>query len=244
MSTPGQQPKDPAAADGRLQPQPKNGQAVDIWACWNEIGVQGNGSCPELQRVIRCRNCPVYSKAGVQLLDRPLLAEYRRAWTEHFAQEKKLAVPARTSALLFRIHTEWLALPTQAFQEVAERRLVHSLPHRRQDIVLGLVNVRGELLVCVSLGRLLGLDRITPRETQRTTYDRLLVAKWDGHRFVFPADEVCGIHRFQTPELQEPPATLAKSKLSYTQSILYWQGRAVGVLDADLLFSSLNRSLT
>jgi chemotaxis-related protein WspD len=70
------------------------------------------------------------------------------------------------------------------------------------------------------------------------------VAKWDGHRFVFPADEVRGIHRFQTPELHEPPATLAKSRLSYTRGILYWQDRTVGLLDADLLFSSLNRSLT
>jgi chemotaxis-related protein WspD len=110
--------------------------------------------------------------------------------------------------------------------------------------VLGLVNVRGELLICVSLGHLLGLARSPLRETARTIYDRLLVAKWQGHRFVFPADEVRGIHRFQTPELQEPPATLVKSRLSYTQGILYWQGRTVGLLDADLLFSSLNRSLT
>ena len=243
MSTSGLQLNEPAAADDRSRPRP-SGQAVEIRACWNEIGVHGNASCPELQKVIHCHNCPVYSKAGVQLLDRPLLPEYRRAWTDHFAQEKKLAVTARTSALLFRINAEWLALPARRFQEVAERRLVHSLPHRRQGIVLGLVNVRGELLICVSLGRLLGLDRTPPRETLRTTYDRLLVAKWDGHRFVFPADEVRGIHRFQTPELQEPPATLAKSKLSYTQGILYWQGQAVGLLDADLLFSSLNRSLT
>jgi chemotaxis-related protein WspD len=243
VSTPTLQVNEPAAADERLRPLP-NGHAVEIRACWNEIGVQGNATCPELQQVIHCRNCPIYSKAGVQLLDRPLLPEYRRAWTEHFAQKKQLASPARHSALLFRINAEWLALPTPAFQEVAERRLVHSLPHRRQGIVLGLVNVRGELLICVSLGHLLGLIRSPLRETACTTYDRLLVAKWDGHRFVFPADEVRGILRFQTPELQEPPATLAKSRLSYTQGILCWQGRTVGLLDADLLFSSLNRSLT
>ena len=243
MSTSGLQLNEPAAADEQSRPLP-GGQAVEIRACWNEIGVHGNASCPELQKVIHCHNCPVYSKAGIQLLDRPLLPEYRHAWTEHFALEKKLAVPAKTSALLFRINAEWFALPTPAFQEVAERRPVHSLPHRRQGIVLGLVNVRGELLICVSLSRLLGLDRSPLRETPRTTYDRLLVAKWDGHRFVFPADEVRGIHRFQMLELQEPPATLAKSRLSYTQGILYWQDRTVGLLDADLLFSSLNRSLT
>jgi chemotaxis-related protein WspD len=219
-------------------------QSLEIRACWNEIGVYGNATCKELQQVVHCRNCPIYSKAGVQLLDRPLPPEYRRAWSGHFAQARKLASPAKHSALLFRISSEWLALPTPAFQEVAERRPVHSLPHRRQGIALGLVNVRGELLICVSLGHLLGLARGPLRETPRTTYDRLLVAKWDGHRFVFPADEVRGILRFHTAELHEPPATLAKSKLSYTKGILHWQDRTIGLLDADLLFSSLNRSLT
>lgn len=213
-------------------------------ACWNEIGVQGNASCPRLQEVIHCRNCPVYSSAGMRLLDRPLLPEYRRAWTAHFAQKKALPAPAKTSALLFRVNAEWLALPAQAFQEVAERRLVHSLPHRRQGIVLGLVNVRGELLICVSLAHLLGLDQTSSRGPRGSTYDRLLVTNWRGHRFVFPADEVRGIHRFQTPELAEPPATLARSRLSFTQGILHWQGQAVGLLNADLLFSSINRNLT
>ena len=242
MSTSTLQPNAPATPDERSRPLP-NGQALEIRPCWNDIGVQGNATCPELQQVIHCRNCPVYSKAGVQLLDRPLLPEYRRAWTEHFALEKKLARPGRHSALLFRVNSEWLALPTPAFQEVVELRPVHSLPHRQQGIVLGLVNVRGELLICVSLGHLLGLAKSPLHETPRTTYNRLLVAQWEGHRFVFPANEVRGILRFQTPELQEPPATLAKSRLSYTQGILRWQDRAVGLLDADLLFSSLNRSL-
>ena len=178
------------------------------------------------------------------MLDRPLLPEYRRACTEHFAQERKLASPARQSALLFRLNSEWLALPAPAFQEIAQWRPIHSLPHRRQGIVLGLANIRGELVVCVSLGLLLGLASSPLKTPPRMASDRLLVAKWDGHRFVFPADEVCGILRYQKPELQEPPATLTKSRLSYTQGIIYWQERSVGLLDADLLFSSLNRSLS
>ena len=133
---------------------------------------------------------------------------------------------------------------TQAFQEVAEHRPVHSLPHRQRGIVLGLVNIRGELLICVSLGHLLGLEHAPSGQTVRRTYDRLLVIGWDGNRLVFPADEVRGIHRFQMSEVKEPPATLAKSDSSYTQGLLSWSGRTVGLLDADRLFSSLNRSLT
>jgi chemotaxis-related protein WspD len=218
--------------------------AVQIHSCWNEIGDQGDASCPELQKYVLCRNCPVYSNAAVQLLDRALLPELRREWTEHYAQPRQFAAPAKTSALLFRIKTDWLALPTQAFQEVAEHRLIHSLPHRRRSIVLGIVNIRGELLICVSLGHLLGLEDTPSGQPLRRTYERLLVANWDGNRLVFPADEVRGVHRFQKLELQQPPATLARSNLSHTQGLLFWQGRTVGLLDADRLFATLNRSLT
>jgi len=145
---------------------------------------------------------------------------------------------------LFRVGPEWLALPTPAFREVVERRLVHSLPHRRQGIVLGLVNVRGELLICISLRHLLGLDTSQLNMGQHRSHDRLLVTHWNGHRFVFPADEVRGIHRFQASELTEPPATLTKSKAAFAKGILDWEGRPVGLLDADFLFTSLNRSLT
>jgi len=227
---------------GKLQLKDPAASATE--ACWHELGVQGNASCPRLQEVIHCRNCPVYAKAGAQLLDRSLLPEYRRACTEHFARKQALPAPDRISALLFRLGAEWLALPPQTFQEAAERRMVHSLPHRRQGIVLGLVNVRGELLLCVSLSHLLGLDGTSLREARRSTYDRLLVTNWNGLHFVFPVDEVCGIHRFQAPELTDPPATLAKSKVSYIQGVFQWQNRTVGLLDAARLFSHLDRNLT
>src|SRR5262245_44183938 len=135
-----------------------------VATCWSQIGVYGDSSCSELPKFVHCRNCPVYSSAAVQLLNRALSPEYRREQTDHFAERKKEAKLGKISALLFRVANEWLGLPTQAFQEVAERRLVHSLPHRRQTIVLGLVNIRGELLICASLGRLLGLENPTSRD--------------------------------------------------------------------------------
>jgi len=219
------------------------GDAVDIQACWNEIGVHGNGSCWQLQKFILCRNCPVYASAGVRLLDRPAPPEYRRECKEHFARDRRLTTPHQDSAVIFRISAEWLALPTQALQEVAERQLIHSLPHRRHGVVLGLANIRGELLICVSLGHLLALENPMPRGTLRTIHQQLLVVNWDGDRFVFPVDAVGGIHRFDPRHLQGPPATLAKSKFSYSRGILSWEQKSVGLLDPGLLFSSLNRSL-
>ena len=62
----------------------------ELHDCWNTIGVAGDQSCARLKEIIHCRNCPNYSAAGVQLLDRALPADYQRGWTQHFAQPKKL----------------------------------------------------------------------------------------------------------------------------------------------------------
>ena len=234
------QAKQPASATvGNPAPESPD---VQTDACWSRIGVYGDSSCPELRKFIHCRNCPVHSRSAVALLDRSLPAGYREEWTEHFSRTKKAAAPHKTSALLFRINAEWLALPTEAFQEVAERRPIHSLPHRRQGIVVGLVNIRGELLICVSVSRVLGMEEFSSRKT-RTVYDRLMVVKWDGQRLAFPVDEVHGIHRFDPGELQQPPATLAKAAPNYTRSLLPFRRQAAGLLDVDRLFCTLNQNL-
>ena len=249
--------------------QPAGGeQSAQIYDCWTTIGVGGNGSCRELTRFTHCRNCPVYSAAAAQLLDRPIAPEHRREWTEHFAREKKLTTPARISVVIFRVGSEWLALSTPAFQEVAERRSLHTLPHRRQGVVLGLVNIRGELLICVSLGRLLGIAQpllpgvnSSARATSPSSHapragpveragldarlgERLLVANWDGDRLVFPVDEVHGIRRVHHDELRDPPATVAKAVLSCTRAVFPWRDHSVGLLEAEVLFAMLHRNLS
>ncbi len=226
----------PAAPAGDVPAQPTT--------CWKDVGVYGDGSCPELPRFVHCRNCPVYATAGALLLNRAPPPGYRDEWTEHFAARRELIQPSKTSGVLFRIRTEWLALPTQAFQEVAERRTIHSLPHRRRGLLLGLANVRGELLICVSLGYLLGLESGGTPDGLRSRYHRLLVVNWDGNRLAFPVDDVHGPHRFHHQEVKEPPLTLAKANPTFTQGILYWEQRAVCLLNADLLFKHINRSLS
>jgi chemotaxis-related protein WspD len=218
--------------------------APAIQDCWNTIGVGGNHSCRELTHHIHCHNCPIYSAAAAQFLDRPLTPDYRREWTDHFAREKKIATPAKTSAIIFRISGEWLGMPTQAFQEIAERRSLHSLPHRRRGIVMGIVNIRGELLICASLGKLLGLDATALIKRQIAVFDRLLVANWNGQRFAFPVDEVHGVHRFHSADLREPPATVARSGFNCAIGVFPWRNYTVGFLDPESLFAALNRNLS
>ena len=207
------------------------------------MGVYGNGSCAELRKVFHCRNCPVYSAAGVRAIDRPLPPNYRLEWSQHFAEEKRLPEQGNASAILFRIHREWLAMPTHTFQEVAEKRAIHSLPNRPGSIVLGLANVRGELVTCISLGHLLQIEGMPSMQAIRANYGRLLVVQSATSKLAFPADEVQGPHRFHPQELKDPPATLARANARYAQAVLPWEKHAVGLMNAELLLSSLGTNL-
>ena len=221
------------------------GLTPSVASCWNTIGVRGDLSCPELDVHIHCRNCPVYSDAAAALLDRPVPAEFTIDRTRHFGAPKAVDERETQSVVIFRIGPEWFALPTSVIAEVAERRVIHSVPHRRAGIVLGVVNVRGELLVCVSLGRLLGLEPLSEAIPggSRAGHDRLLVVRRDGVRVVLPADDVSGVQRFHSRELKEVPTTVSKAATAHSRAVLSWSGHVVGLLDDHLLFCTLHRSV-
>ncbi len=214
--------------------------------CWNQIGVMGDATCPELQSVVHCRNCPVYAAGGRHLLERESPAEYLREWTRVLAEEKEDADVAGTiSVLIFRLGMEWLALTTQVCKEVAEMRRIHTLPHRSGRILLGLVNIRGEIQMCVSMRGLLGLEEADdPNQTMsQRAYKRLIVIERGREGWVFPVDEVYGIHRFHPDVLQDVPVTVAKAAATYTQGVIDCQEKHVGHLDDELVFSALKREV-
>ena len=215
-------------------------------SCWNSIGVRGDSSCPELERYFHCRNCPVYERAALgMMLDGDVPANYMEEWTSHFARPKRGADGETLTVVIFRIGQEWLALPMGAVTEVADLRPIHSLPHRRSDVMLGLANVRGELLVCVSLGQVLGLEQPAEanREIRRGAHPRLLVIRHGTVRSACPVDEVHGVHRVRSRELKNVPTTIARATATYSKAILSWKGVSVGLLDHELLCYTLLRSV-
>jgi chemotaxis-related protein WspD len=219
-------------------------ESVRVDDCWNRIGVQGDHSCPELERHVHCRNCPVYSAAALTLLDRDPPPGYLTEWAERYAHVRGQDETGILSVLIFRIGAEWLALPTALVDEVAEERPLHSLPHRRDRLVRGIVNVRGELVVCVALDELLGMGGGSLAAHHGTgAFRRLLVVSREGSRLAFAADEVSGTERFHPRELRAVPATMAQATSTYTRDVLPWRQKAVGRLDDRLLFDSLNRGL-
>ncbi|MEQ5844063.1 chemotaxis protein CheW [Paraburkholderia acidicola] len=234
--------------------------------CWNRIGSRGDGSCPRLAEHARCLNCPVFERGAALLLDRPLDDAAGLPHVSHPSAQaassasRELAARALAAhdradladvdrasleaALVFRVADEWLALPAAALRQVDEPRPIHSLPHRRNRVVLGLVNIRGALTVAASLGELLNLDRNGPtRHANRTVYARMLVATHRGEPAAFPVDEVEGVVRFATSAVMPVPTTLAHATASHARGVLAWRDTTIGLLDTARVFESLARSL-
>ena len=212
--------------------------------CWNQIGVRGDGSCPELKGHIHCRNCPVYAAGAVELLGVECSAGLLSERTQGVGEPQHTDELASNSLLVFRLGTEWLALRSSALKEVASQRPIHSLPHRRGS-VRGLTNIRGELLVCIALERIIGTEpaaSVCAPETH-TTIERLLVLDHTGERVVFAVDEVLGVQRFSSRELMEIAAGSSRARKSYLRASLAWRDKTIGVLDEDRLFQSIAESL-
>src|SRR5262249_26732019 len=137
----------------------------------------------------------------------------RAHWTAHFARPKVTTESGTESMVIFRVASEWLALPTAAVVEIARALAIHSLPHRSRGILLGVTSVRGELLACLSLARALDIEPAagTDPAPNRTAPQRLLVIRRDRVRAVCPVDEVHGIHRARRHDLRDLPATVGRA---------------------------------
>ncbi len=221
--------------------------------CWKVQGIFGDRSCVRLEDLGHCRHCDVYATAGRRRLDREIPPGAREEWAVLLGQEKEIARLAQISVIVFRLKDEWLALKTGYFQEATEPAVPHTIPGRSNKIFKGIVNVNGELLLCVSAADLLELTDNVPSEDGEihaeqgktfTTYARLVVIVRDGARFVFPVEEVLGVHRFAPEDLRDLPATLSKSARALTSSLFILENRTVGLLDEGKFFNALARSLT
>lgn len=192
------------------------------------------------------------ASAVAQLLGRaPDSQALRRATGEVAAKADDLRSLTR-SLFVFRLGGEWLGLPAAIVDEVLEPRAIHSLPHRREGLVRGLVNVRGQLTVCVALESLLQIDAVRT-DTERSVANassatsvlsrRLVVLSLHDQRLAFESDEVHGAHRYDPALVGEVPGTVALASAPFSTGVLAMENRSVGLLDDGLVVSAINRRL-
>jgi chemotaxis-related protein WspD len=207
--------------------------------CWSHIGVWGDSTCAELPRVSHCRNCEVYSAGGRRLFDRPVPGGYIESWTALLLEDKGTGEVKTVSHLVFRVGQVWLAFTATSLREITDSRIIRRVPHRPLEMLLGLVNVRGELHPCVSLHMLFGEE--TPKPAPRTA--RFFVARSASGDWVFPVDQVDGMSDVSEQQIEALPTTLLNAGAAYARGLFRQGDKTVAVIDDDVLFPALERRL-
>jgi chemotaxis-related protein WspD len=215
--------------------------------CWNRIGIwrSGKEKCPELDIVTHCRNCLVFSRTGRKLLRTPPPEGYRSECTKVLATKKEIKSLNVKTAFVFRTGNDWLALPSHMIREVVNMGQIHSLPNITSKVLRGLVNIHGQLQICVSIGRVLGIEKRTKNEEELApeyiSPERLVVVQQKNHLVAFPVSEVKGIIHYTTDMVKDPPVTVSGSKAVYTEGILQLEGKDIGLLKNKPLFKTLTK---
>ena len=215
-----------------------------MYDCWNKIGIRGDRSCPEFKNYINCYNCPVFEKAGKRFFDRKLPDDYVSGLTEFYAQKKEIEPSKTVQQLVFRIGKEWLAFPLNVTHEIISFDTIHTIPHKSNTVLLGLVNVHGSVQLCFSLGNLLDIEEeeSTGNNFSPLVFKRMIVCLHERELWVFPVDEIRGIHKMLPEDLNSLPDTVSNSFRTYTKGIFKLDNIQIGLLDHEIIISYLKRS--
>jgi chemotaxis signal transduction protein len=134
------------------------------------------------------------------------------------------------SYVRMKVAAEAYAMPVEHVLEASELARVRAVPGARPEL-LGVSNLRGQILPVVDLARLLGIHR-----TARPS--RLLVAEARGFRVGFALDEVSGIS--DLGELEEPSTPAEGAERGLLIGTALSDGELVGVVDVPRVFDALD----
>lgn len=99
------------------------------------------------------------------------------------------------------------------------------------DYILGILNLRGDIIPVFSLRIKFGLEEVTSETTQ------LIVIRTNDMIVGFKVDAVCGIEEFDANDLGEVPVIIRSEKTKYAKSVANKNGKMTILLDQDGILS-------
>lgn len=183
-----------------------------------------------------------------KLLNREIPDDYIEESTDILMHEQQQTPISQISVLIFRLEEEWFALDISALNEILGNRPIHCIPHRSEKILAGLVNIRGQLKLCISMQHLLGVLGAKEKSDKNFCGTKnpgrfFVEMAHQNSTWVFPVDEIYNIQYFDINQITNIPDTLAKSDSNLLKGILKVGARNIGYLDVDLIFKEISRRL-
>lgn len=92
--------------------------------------------------------------------------------------------------------------------------------------VLGLMNLRGEVIPVYSLRKRFGMEELADRER-----NKLIVARYDGKFIALKVDEVLEMHDFEDSAISDTPVITKSARTTYVRAVANKQGKLVLLLE-------------
>lgn len=188
-------------------------------------------------------------KSAHKLFERPPQKDYLEEWSKLLAQPTEQQLETNdTSLVIFRLENEWFGLSALVFSEIGVQRTINLIPYQNDSIVLGVVNVNGQLRLCFSLHDLLGIKKVNREKSEKMKfgahYPRMLTITEGIELFTFPVEEVESVYQFDLSKMTNVPVNVLNSKENYLKGLISWNDKNIFIINEELLFLSLHRRLS
>lgn len=179
-----------------------------------------------------------------QLLHRVPPLDYIEEWEITLSREKgQPKILTDRSLVIFRLGSEYLALSSTVVGQITTLRKLHRIPHIKNPIICGVVNVNGRLRLFFSLERLLEMNQKNEIAPETSGIEPMILIDYEDEVWTFGITEVLGVFQCDLSQMKNVPVTVSKSAANYIKGVLKWRDIELGVLDEELLLFRLRRSL-
>lgn len=158
--------------------------------------------------------------------------EVLRRRAESLAQTQDEETSAETEALLlFRLGEEWYAFPIDGVREIYNEYLVTRIP-RVPEFILGVVNVRGEIVSVTDLGTMIRVPSRTQLDINSDLPSAIIISK-DGCVTAVVVDEIGDILEVPRDAVEPALSTLNKAQAEFVAGSVYIDDRLIGIVNMD-----------
>ncbi len=127
--------------------------------------------------------------------------------------------------IIFLVGKEEYGLDVQGVTAIEPMMDIVPVPNA-PACVLGLMNLRGEVIPVYSLRKRFGMEEITDKEK-----NKLIVARYDGKFIALKVDEVLEMQDFEDSAVSDTPVIAKSARTTYVRAVANKQGKLVLLLE-------------
>ncbi|MBF4509856.1 MAG: purine-binding chemotaxis protein CheW [Aeromicrobium sp.] len=179
--------------------------------------------------------------AMLAMLQAQHMREVLKERAESLAQVGEEASAVETvGLLLFRLGEEWYAVGIDRVREILNEYEVTRIP-RVPDFILGVINVRGEIVSVTDIATLMRVPSRTEVDLDGVLPSAVIVAN-ESCVSAIVVDEIGDIVDVPVDSLEPPLSTLDKTQGEYIAGSVYIDARLIGIANLDKVLEPIGEN--